>query len=107
MTNALPIFQIKVRPSLEINGHEVCLLAEDMDLVEFFAAGHMGLDPTELLIESCALRADRSCHAALVASCSCGYAGCSSREVKIEEDERTTAWMPIVPESIAVQVTRL
>jgi hypothetical protein len=51
MTNALPIFQIKVRPSPEINGREVCLLEEDVDLVEFFAADHMGLDPTELLIE--------------------------------------------------------
>jgi hypothetical protein len=92
MTNGLPTFQIRVRPAPEINGHEVCLLADNIDLVEFFAAGQMGLDPTELLIEPCALRADRSCHAALVARCRCGYAGCSSGEVKIQANDRRVTW---------------
>jgi len=91
----LPEFRIIVRPSPETNDHEVCLLADDANLVDQFADGLMGLDPDDLLIEPCVLRADSSSRVALIGRCSCGIVGCGSVEVKIQKDGERVIWTAI------------
>src|SRR5215467_11569655 len=94
-TNELAAFRIRVKPSTETNDHEVCLLADDVNLVNHFANGLMGLDPDDLLIEPCKLRADSSPHLALIGRCSCGIIGCGSVEVKIQKDENYVIWAAV------------
>ena len=93
--NALAEFRIRVRASPETNDHEVCLLADDTNLIDQFANGLMGLDPEDLLIEPCVLRADSSPHAALIGRCSCGIVGCGSVEVSIQKDGDLIIWTAI------------
>jgi hypothetical protein len=91
MPSDLAEFRVRVRPSPGTNDHEVCLLANDEDLVDLFAPGLMGLDPDDLLIEPCGLRADTS-HLVLVGRCSCGIAGCDSVEVRIRTEGDRFTW---------------
>ena len=100
--NNLPAFTIRVRPSPETNDHEVCLLADDTNLVDKFATGLMGLDPGDLLIEPCVLRAESSPHIALIGRCSCGIVGCGSVEVTIQKDGDRVIWTAI-DSSLSVQ----
>ena len=94
VANASAEFRIRVRPSPETSDHEVCLLADDSNLVDLFAEGLMGLDPDDLLVEPCALRAD-SAHIALIGRCSCGIIGCGSVEVKIYAERDHVIWTSI------------
>lgn len=55
-TKGLGKLRIRVRPSPEAGDHEVCLLADEANLVDCFATGLMGSDPGELLIEPCMQR---------------------------------------------------
>ena len=85
-------FRIKVNPSPQTNDHKVCLLANGADLVDQFATGLIGLDPDDLLVEPCVLRADSTLHVALIGRCSCGIVGCGSVEVKIQKDSDRVIW---------------
>jgi hypothetical protein len=92
MSDSLPEFEIKVRPSPETGDHEVCLLAGGLDLVELFAPGLMGLDPGDLLVEPCSLFAEGEAHRAVIGRCSCGVIGCGSVEVNIQRADRLVSW---------------
>jgi hypothetical protein len=92
MVNTLPIFRITVRPSPETNDHEVFLFADDTNLIELFAPDLMGLDPDDLLIEPCALRAATSPHAAVIGRCRCGDIGCGSVAVNIHAEGTRVSW---------------
>lgn len=85
-------FRIAIRPSPETNDHEVCLLADGESLVGQFSSGLMGLDPTQLLVEPCLLRADKLPHLAVIGRCSCGEVGCGSLEVQIRRESDVVVW---------------
>lgn len=93
MTNVVPALKISVRPSPETNDHEVCLFADGVDLIGFFMPDLMGLDPAELLVEPCSLRAVPQPHTALIARCRCGCMGCSDGEVRIYAQEGRVIWV--------------
>ena len=90
--NELPKFRIRACPSEIPDYFEVCLFADETDLVEQFESGYMGLDPYDLLIEPCALRAGNSPHVALIGRCGCGIIGCGSIEVTIQKVGERVIW---------------
>jgi hypothetical protein len=92
MTNDLAVFGITVRPSPEANDHEVCLFADEVSLVELIAPDLMGLDPDDLLIEPCALRAHVLPHPAIIGRCGCGIIGCDSVAVNIHAEDTRVIW---------------
>jgi hypothetical protein len=85
-------FRINVRLVSEINCHEVCLFADDENLVDRFAIGMMGLDPDELLLEPCPLSAQNISHVAIIARCKCGHTYCGSKGVKICRELDLVIW---------------
>lgn len=91
-TDTFAEFQIRVRPSPASNDHEVCLLADGLSLIEQFEKGMMGLDPADLLTETCALRPTNSPHVALIARCGCGVIGCGSIKVTVHKDGERVFW---------------
>lgn len=93
--DTLAEFRIKVRPSPGSNDHEVCLLADGTNLIEQFEKGMMGLDPADLLTETCALRPSSLPHVALIARCGCGVIGCGRIEVTIHKDGERVIWTAI------------
>jgi hypothetical protein len=92
MANDLTAFRITVRPSPETNDHEVWLFADGMNLVELFAPDLMGLDPDDLLVEPCVLRAETSPHPAVIGRCRCGIIGCGSAAVNIHAEGNRVIW---------------
>src|SRR5258706_16411511 len=95
MVNDLAVFRITVRSSPETNDHEVCLLGDDVSLVELFAPDLMGLDPDDLLIEPCPLRGAIAPHPAVIGRCGCGIIGCGSVAVKIRSEGTRVSWTAI------------
>jgi hypothetical protein len=87
-------FRIKVQPSSEI-GHEVCLLADGENLIHRFDNTMIGLDPDELLVESCPLRAQSFPHIATIGCCSCGEIGCGSVDVEIRRSQDLVIWQAL------------
>ena len=86
------LFSIKVDSSPETNDHEVRLYADDVDLVDMFASGLMGVDPKYLLTEPCALRATKMSHYAVIGRCRCGVIECVSAKVEIHLDGSEVIW---------------
>jgi hypothetical protein len=84
--------RIEVRPSPETNDHEVRLMADGESLVDRFSTGLIGLDPADLLTDSCGLRAENESHRVTVGRCSCGIVGCGSVEVDIRRDHEQVIW---------------
>src|SRR5215472_18585129 len=84
--------RIEVRPSQETNDHEVCLLGDGESLVDRFSNGLIGLDPDDLLIDPCPLRAENVPRRVTVGRCSCGIVGCGSVEVEIRRDHDEVIW---------------
>jgi hypothetical protein len=72
----LTTLHIEVRPSRETRDHEVCLLGNGEDLIHSFSPEMMGMDPEDLLVEPCRLRAENVSHTATIGRCCCGMAGC-------------------------------
>lgn len=62
--------RIEVRPSPETNDHEVRLMADGESLVDRFSTGLIGLDPDDLLTDSCGLRAENESHRVTIGCCS-------------------------------------
>jgi len=93
--DGFPEFRISVRPSPQTNDHEVCLLADDANLIDQFATGLIGLDLIDLLTEPCVLRANQSPHVALIGRCSCGIVGCASVDVEIRKEDDSVIWTAI------------
>jgi hypothetical protein len=85
MNHELVEFRIKVQPSPETSGHEVCLLADGENLIERFSSDMIGLDPDDLLVEPCPLRAQETPHTATIGRCTCGGIGCGSVEVAMRD----------------------
>lgn len=92
MARDVTAFRITVQPSPETNDHEVRLFADEMNLVELIAPDLMGLDPDDLLIEPCPLRADTSPHPAVIGRCRCGSIGCGSVSVNIHAEATGVIW---------------
>lgn len=90
-----PKFRIEVRPLSEIDDHQVCLFADDLDLVALFAYDFIGLDPEELLNEPCVLRARSAEHIACIARCDCGVVECGSVNVYIRSGDGCVTWAAI------------
>ena len=84
--------RIGVRPSPETNDHEVCLLGDGESLVDRFSNGLIGLDPDDLLIDPCPLRAENVPRRVTVGRCSCGIVGCGSVEVEVRRDHDEVIW---------------
>jgi hypothetical protein len=66
-------FRIEVRPSPEINGHEVLLWGDGQNLTALFEADLMGLDPCDLLTPPSPLEAHDIGHTTPIGRCRCGY----------------------------------
>jgi len=94
--------RIRVRPSLETNDHEVCLLGDGEDLIARFENGFIGLDPDDILVPPSSLVAASEPHVATIGRCDCGYAGCGSVEVTISRDAELVTWRS-ADSSFAVQ----
>lgn len=92
MNHELVEFRIKVQPSPETSGHEVCLLADGEDLIERFSSDMIGLDPDDLLVEPCPLRAQETPHTATIGRCTCGEIGCGSVEVEVRRELDLVTW---------------
>jgi hypothetical protein len=101
--NALAEFRIRVVDYPGTNFTEVRLLADDQNLVDHFASQLMGLDPEDLLIEPCQLRAENSPHFAFIGRCSCGEIGCASLKVRIEKVGESVVWSATDSASRSVQ----
>src|SRR5215831_15004493 len=78
--------RIEGRLSPETNDHGVCLFGDGESLVDQFSNGLIGLDPDDLLIDPCPLRAENVPRCVTVGRCSCGIVGCGSVEVEIRRD---------------------
>lgn len=88
-------FRIEVRASPATKDHEVLFFADDIDLIQLFAHQKMGLDPNEVLVEPCSLRALDSAHMATIARCGCGVVGCSSKQVQIHHEGGIVWWTEV------------
>jgi hypothetical protein len=87
MSHTLAEFLIRVLPSPETDDFEVCLLADGENLIERFSSNMIGLDPGDLLVEPCTLRAQRTPHTATIGRCNCGVIGCGSVQVDIRRNQ--------------------
>ncbi len=85
-------FRIEVRPSPSTNDHEVRFFADGDDLITHFWDDMIGLDPDDILVESCPLRTSSESHRATVARCSCGVIGCGSLEVEVARAGDSVEW---------------
>ena len=88
-------FRIEVRSSPETNDHEVRLLADGEDLIQYFSPDMMGLDPSDLLVEPCPLRVENDSHTTMIGRCHCGVVGCGSVAVKIRRDHDQVVWQAL------------
>src|SRR5262249_40753310 len=92
-------FRIEVRASAETNDHEGRCVAEGEDLIGRFWDDMMGLDPDDILVEPCPLRAGTEPRRATVARCSCGVVGCGSIEIEISRFPAHVEWRWGSPEA--------
>jgi hypothetical protein len=97
--------RITVRPSPGTNDHEVLLVAGEQNLVERFAAGSMGLDPDDLLVEPCTLLADGSSEC-LIGRCDCGVLGCGDVRINLSVQGDTVIWADIREPRRVIQFER-
>src|SRR5258708_907517 len=88
-------FRIEVQQSPETSGHEVCLLADGENLIERFSSDMIGLDPDDLLVEPCPMRAQESPHTATIGRCNCGDIGCGSVEVEVRRELDLVTWQTL------------
>src|ERR1019366_956973 len=101
------------------NDHEVRFFGDGDDIIARFWNDSLGLDPNDILTDSCQLRSRTTPHKALVARCSCGVIGCGDVEVEVSRSENHVEWVEIHgrndppsrtfavgagPESVATQV---
>ena len=84
--------RIEVRTSPETNDYEVGLMADGESLVDRFSTDLIGLDPDDLLTDSCGLRAENESHRVTIGRCSCGVIGCGNVEVDIRSDHEQVIW---------------
>ena len=92
LQSAAERLSVTVRASPETNDHEVVLSTEHGALVERFCDGMIGLDPGDILVESCQLLPRDAPHVALIGRCDCGITGCGSVEVEITAAGDSIAW---------------
>jgi len=85
-------FHIQVRPSPETNDFEVCLLADDANLIHEFDTSLMGMDPNDLLAEPSPLHARSNPHPVTIGRCTCGVVGCGNTEVEIKREGDLVTW---------------
>jgi hypothetical protein len=85
-------FRIDVRPSPETNDHEVRFVADDEDIIARRWNDMIGLDPDDILLTPCPLRATAEPHKVTVARCSCGVIGCGSIEVEVARSSDSVEW---------------
>jgi hypothetical protein len=67
-------------------------MADGESLVDRFSTGLIGLDPDDLLTDSCGLRAENESHRVTIGRCSCGIVGCGNVEVDIRRDQQQVIW---------------
>jgi len=85
-------FRINVVPSRISNDHEVHFFADETNLIDFFGDANLGLDPWDVLTNTCQLRAQSTSHHALIGLCGCGCLGCGDLEVQIQRDGDYVIW---------------
>jgi hypothetical protein len=86
-------FRIEIRPSTSSNDHEVRFFGDETDILSTFWDDSLGLDPDDILVPACQLRASKSPHEALIARCSCGVIGCGDVTVLIQRANREIQWI--------------
>lgn len=91
-----------MRPSPEINGHEVLLLGDGQNLTALFDADLMGLDPCDLLTPPSPLEAHEIGHTTPIGRCQCGYVGCCSVSVAIKLEGLQVRWRGIKTDCIVM-----
>jgi len=87
-----PSFRIKVVPSQISNDHEVHFFADETNLIDFFGDANVGLDPWDVLKDTCQLRTQSTPHEALIGLCGCGCLGCGDLEVEIRIEGDQVVW---------------
>lgn len=88
----LHTLQIAVLPSPETNDHQVRFLIDDDDVISRNWGAMLGLDPDDILIEPCPLRAHTVSKTIILARCSCGVVGCDHRTIEIVRTVDHVAW---------------
>ena len=91
-TIALHTFQITIVPSPETNDHQVRFLIDQKDIIRQYWNDMLGLDPDQMLIEPCPLRADTTSKTITLARCSCGVVGCDDRAIEIARAGEHIVW---------------